>query len=191
MLNLRKRLAGWKRKLLLQGGRIILIRHVLQSLSLYNVVAFDLPKTVLHRIDAIYSNFLWGDIDNKHKYHLINWKNCYFRTQEGGIGVRNLDDLNEAFAMKLWWRFRTSTTLWANFVKFKYASKIHPIDCVYKVGVSFSCLRILRANYSIEANMKWIIGKGEFNFLKEYWVLDGKLEDVLTYPIEVSDLTVA
>ena len=38
-----KKLAGWKSKLLSEGGTIILIKHVLQSLPLYNMAAFDPP----------------------------------------------------------------------------------------------------------------------------------------------------
>lgn len=79
-----KKLAGWKAEILSTGGRITLIKHVLQSLSLYNVAALDPPKTVLNRIEGICANFLWGEGDNGFKYHWVGWKKCCYPFQEGG-----------------------------------------------------------------------------------------------------------
>lgn len=76
-------------------------------------------------------------------------------------------------------------------MKLKYANVIHPSDCVRKVGSTSTWQRMLKAKESTEAYMKWIVGKRNFNFWKEHWVLDGKLEDCVVYPMEVKDLLVS
>lgn len=53
-------MAGWKAKLLSTGGRIIMIKHVHQSLHMYSLVAFDLPKVVLNKISSILCPFFLG-----------------------------------------------------------------------------------------------------------------------------------
>lgn len=57
LAKFKRKLASWKFKPLSQGRKIILVRHVLQCLLLYNMVDFDLPKSVLNRLEKICCNF--------------------------------------------------------------------------------------------------------------------------------------
>lgn len=100
-------------------------------------------------------------------------------------------DLNKTFAMKLWWGFRTSNSLWAKFMQLKYASKRHPSDCGNKIGASSTWQRMLKIKNSTEKHMKWFIGKGGFNIWKEYWMLDTKLQDLGIVLKSNDNLTVA
>lgn len=138
-----KKMTGWKAKLLSQGGKLVLIKHVLQSIPstiwlikhvfpkhpLYNMAAFDPPRAVHERLEAICGNFQWGDGEKGNKYHWISWHKYCLPTQEGGIEIRSLQVINTAFGMKLWWHFKSSLSLWSNFMKCKYAFKCHPTDC--------------------------------------------------------------
>lgn len=67
-----KKLAGWKSKLLSHGGRIVLIKHVLQSLPLYSMAAFEPPKAVLNIMASICSNFLWGQSEFGNRCHWVS-----------------------------------------------------------------------------------------------------------------------
>lgn len=96
-----KKLAGWKTRLLSHGSRIVLIKHVLQSIPIYILVAVDLPKVVLHIIDQICSNFLWGEGRFGLKHQWIRWDQFCLPTVEGAISVRSMQDVNKAFGMKL------------------------------------------------------------------------------------------
>lgn len=58
--NFERKMAGWKAKLLSTGRRIVLIKHVLQSLPIYSLAALDPPKTVINRINSICANFFYG-----------------------------------------------------------------------------------------------------------------------------------
>ena len=72
----------------------------------------------------------------------------------------------------------------------KYVHKIHPTDGVYKTGRSSTWKRMIHAKDCTESHMKWIVGKGNFNFWKEHWVLNGKLEEYIIYPIELVEVAV-
>lgn len=96
-----------------------------------------------------------------------------------------------AFAMKLWLRFRTIDSLWTQFIRNKYASKCHPSDSVKRCGASTTWLQMLKAKEETEAHMKWLVGKGHFNFWKEYCVLNGKHSDHVNYIDDEADLIVS
>lgn len=40
---------------------------------------------------------------------------------EGGLGIKSFTDVSLVFAIKQWWCIRTSDSLWAQFVRGKYA----------------------------------------------------------------------
>ncbi|KAK2648864.1 hypothetical protein Ddye_016353 [Dipteronia dyeriana] len=65
--EIRKKVAGWKFQLLSQGGRLILLRHVLSSLPLHILLVINAPKVTLDLINSILANFLWGEVEGKRK----------------------------------------------------------------------------------------------------------------------------
>ncbi|XP_070045297.1 uncharacterized protein [Nicotiana tomentosiformis] len=46
--------------------------------------------------------------------------------EEGGIGIQSLFDVSKSLFAKLWWRFRTSKSLWSNYTWNKYCKKEMP-----------------------------------------------------------------
>ncbi|KAK2649747.1 hypothetical protein Ddye_017236 [Dipteronia dyeriana] len=99
--KIRKKVAGWKFQLLSQGGRLILLQHVLSSLPLHIILVINVPKVILDQINFILVNFLWGEVDGKRKLHWRAWSKIFKSTNEGGLGLRdlhkawNVDLLNE------------------------------------------------------------------------------------------------
>ena len=55
--RIEKKLSGWKGKLLLVGGRLVLINSMLSSLPMFMMSFFELPKGVLEKIDRFRSRF--------------------------------------------------------------------------------------------------------------------------------------
>ncbi|KAK4709985.1 hypothetical protein R3W88_004498 [Solanum pinnatisectum] len=115
-----KRLNGWHGKFLSYGGKIILIKSVLQSLPLYTLSPLTPPKGTLALIEKHLANFFWGNSQDHKNYHWSSWANLCVPCDEGGIGIRSMEDFSNIFAMKRWWRLRTSDSLWVAFVKQKY-----------------------------------------------------------------------
>ena len=60
------RLAKWKQKQLSFGGRVTLIKSVLNSIPIYFLSFFRIPKKVVHKLVTLQRWFMWGgDMENK------------------------------------------------------------------------------------------------------------------------------
>lgn len=66
--------------------------------------------------------------------HWIAWDDICLPKKEGGLGLRSFFDVAKALFAKLWWKFKTSNTLWSNFVWNKYCKRDRPQTVVWKGG---------------------------------------------------------
>ena len=55
-----KKLSGWKKKMLLMGGKEILIKVVVQAVPTYTMGYFLLPKSLYEDLEGMMRNFWWG-----------------------------------------------------------------------------------------------------------------------------------
>lgn len=58
--SINSKLTGWSRKLLSQGGRLYLIKHVLSAIPMHVLVFFQPPKYFLVHLEQILNRFFWG-----------------------------------------------------------------------------------------------------------------------------------
>jgi hypothetical protein len=89
--RIEKRLSGWKGKMLLVGGRLVLINSMLSSLPMFMMSFFELPREVLEKIDCFRSRFYWQNDQHKRKYRLAKWEVMCQPKDQGGLGIQNLD----------------------------------------------------------------------------------------------------
>jgi hypothetical protein len=54
-----KKLSCWKGKLLSYGGRLVLINSVLSSLAMIMLSFYEVPETILKKLDYYGSRFFW------------------------------------------------------------------------------------------------------------------------------------
>nr|XP_009598913.1 uncharacterized protein LOC104094650 [Nicotiana tomentosiformis] len=125
MLAEYEKASGQQGQLLSPGGKAILIKHVLSSISMHLLSICQPPKTMLKMLERFFANFFWGQADGSKKYHWASWRKLCYPTEEGGMGFRNLSDTTKAFTAKIWWLFRTNKSLWVSFLLTKYCSIIH------------------------------------------------------------------
>ncbi|XP_070029459.1 uncharacterized protein [Nicotiana sylvestris] len=100
------RVQVWNNKLIFAGGRAILVKSVLYSLSMHIMAAIDPPKTTLNHIEKVISNFFWGEFKGRPKHHWFSWKSLCYSQEEGSAGFRSTHDICLTFAAKNWWRLR-------------------------------------------------------------------------------------
>ncbi|KAG5621480.1 hypothetical protein H5410_006698 [Solanum commersonii] len=86
----------------------------------------------------------------KKKHHWIAWKKLCYPTDEGGIGIKSIQDINNIFSAKVWWSFRTRNTLWRNFLEAKYCPRAHPVKKKWVSGQSHTWKRILHVRSDCE-----------------------------------------
>lgn len=66
------------------GGWLIMIKAVLQGISIYWMHLFLLPKAVAQRINSIIVRFLWSGVGNIRKPHLVRLDHISESVEEGG-----------------------------------------------------------------------------------------------------------
>jgi len=101
LLSFDRYLAGWKAKLLSTGGRIVLVNSVLGSLPIYYMSSILLPKKVVEALDAKRRAFLWTGEERCHGSScLVAWTDVCQPKEFGGLGVKNLTDMNHCLLLK-------------------------------------------------------------------------------------------
>jgi hypothetical protein len=84
---------------------------------------FKLPVKIRNMIDQLRKIFLWyGGHNAKKKYALIVWSIVCKDRKNGGLGVMNLEIMNNALLAKLMVRYKDVSfhICWKNILRFKY-----------------------------------------------------------------------
>lgn len=160
---------GWQANLLSDGGRLVLIRHVLASMPIHILAVADIPATVFRKIESIFANFFWGKSDWGNRKHWVAWVSLCLPVAEGGIGVRSISDVKKAFHLKLCWLLCTSDSVWADFMRCKYGVSKSPIfwSGPQRGSVLWKSLRGYNKLFS--GLCGWNIGKGDVSFWFDNW----------------------
>ncbi|XP_060195442.1 uncharacterized protein LOC132624727 [Lycium barbarum] len=174
ILKIMNRLQGWKGKMLSFGGRAIFIKHVLQSMPIHMLSAFNPPSGIIRQIHKMFAQFFWSNTIGCKSRHWVAWNNLCVPTTEGSLGFRSFHDVSLALFCKLWWNFRTKTTLWSAYMTNKYCRKDHAIVVQWKQG-SQTWKRMLEARDLIEHQIWWQVRKGDSQFWFDNWIGLGAL----------------
>ncbi|KAJ0548404.1 putative RNA-directed DNA polymerase [Helianthus annuus] len=114
----RNRLATWKSKSLLIGGRVVLIKAVLESLPIYFFSIFKVPVKVVEKLESLMKNFLLGGSEEVKKMHWVVWDKVAFLKKFGGLGIWKLRLVNDALLSKWVWGYRTEEEgLWRRVIR--------------------------------------------------------------------------
>lgn len=145
----RRRLAVWKRTYLSKGGRLVLLKSTLSSLSVYMMSLYLMPMTVALELEKIMKRFLWGTRDGDKKFHLVAWDVVCLPFEEGGLGLKRIREFNIALMCKWFWRLGDNK-LWVRLLREKYGvdgGGFFPkfpkgtIGCsVWSIKLHFTCL---------------------------------------------------
>lgn len=112
-----KRLAGWRGKILSQGGRLILIRHVLFLIPTHSFAAVAPPKVTISQLESIFSRFFWGADDSGPRHSWASWERLCRPVCENGLAVRRLGDVLWSFSCKIWCKWCLGLGIWARYIQ--------------------------------------------------------------------------
>lgn len=115
--KIKKRISLWTNRFLSMAGRLQLIKSVLMSIANFWMSSFCLPGACLKEINSICSAFLWSGPELNTKRAKIAWDVVTLKTDEGGLGLRPLKEVNVTCCLKLIWRATSSHSLWARWIK--------------------------------------------------------------------------
>lgn len=169
------RIRGWHLKFLSFGGRATLIRYVLLALNIHTLAVVHPLKALLTRLRNTSPDSSGLGLMREGKHHRVSWYNLCFPFKEGGANFRKLEDISLAFHAKQWWKFRTSNTMWSNFMKIKYADNIHPLTVNWAKGNSYNWKAMCDITERMDSNILWYVGRGNISFWFDTWSNIGPL----------------
>jgi len=119
--KVRRKLVGWKGKLLSIGGKEILIKAVAQAVPTYTMSYFLILKGLCKEIEGMIRKFWWGQRQEESKIAWVSWEKMCKAKSNGGIGFRNFQTFNLAMLAKQEWRLLSnSDSLCAKVFKARY-----------------------------------------------------------------------
>lgn len=150
-----------KNKLLSQPGREILIKAVLQGLSMYTMSVYRFPQALCRDIGVLYPHFWWGWSDHEWKIHWFSWKSMRVSKMEAGMGFRNLKAFNLALLAKmLWYILSKPHSLAATILKDKYLKGYNIMEVRVKPISYWMWKSIIGARMVIERGDQWTVWNG-------------------------------
>ncbi|XP_071687945.1 uncharacterized protein [Rutidosis leptorrhynchoides] len=103
------------------GGRLTLVKSVLNSLPMYFFSLFRVPPCVIKKLESVRCFFCGGGTGNDSKISWVKWEEVLLPYGEGVLNLGSLKSKNLALLGKWWWRFLTEpTTLWVKVISSIY-----------------------------------------------------------------------
>lgn len=114
------KLKHWTFRWLSIGGRVILIKSVLHSLSVYWIHLYMFPMEIIHKIDVILDLFLCFDKESSYKIHLARLSFPAKVVDKGGWGIMDTLSFNRDLICKSLWRGLSCRGIWSHIIRGKY-----------------------------------------------------------------------
>ncbi|KAG7568298.1 Reverse transcriptase domain [Arabidopsis thaliana x Arabidopsis arenosa] len=107
------KLHAWTAKFLSFAGKIRLISSVIYGMVNFWSAVFNLPKKFYEKVDSLCAAFLWKNKLDSAVGARVAWKDVCRPKEEGGLGIRRLEDFQVVFQLKLIWNlFANAGSLW-------------------------------------------------------------------------------
>ncbi|GAV66485.1 LOW QUALITY PROTEIN: zf-RVT domain-containing protein, partial [Cephalotus follicularis] len=90
-----KRIKSWLTSSLSYAGRLLLVKTTLFSMQVYSSL-FILPAAVSKECKKILMRFLWSGLEQPFKSSKVVWAKVCLLVQEGGLGIKRINEWNKA-----------------------------------------------------------------------------------------------
>ena len=119
--KIESRIGCWNFKFLSRGGRLVLLKAVLQSIPVYWAIIAYIPNSILHKPRKKFFSFLWTAKRNTEGIPLAKWQLLASPKELGGWGIKNPFLLCQSLAAKTLWRLiKNPYSLWGKVLSSKY-----------------------------------------------------------------------
>ncbi|XP_074313919.1 uncharacterized protein LOC141649119 [Silene latifolia] len=102
--NVTKRISSWNGVFLSPARRLTLISSILSNISIYFLSVFKIPVNVTNKISSLLSHFWWSGCRSGKSLHWCSRTFTSLPKSKGGLGIRNIECLNQALLAKHAWR---------------------------------------------------------------------------------------
>ena len=133
-----------------RGGRLVLLKVVLQSITVYWASIAYIPKAILTKKRKMCFLFLWTLSKKNEGTPLTKWKTIALPKELGGWGIKNPMLFCRALAAKSLWRiFQNTNTLWGRVMCSKCWNILNPLITYDKIITHYLI------NYSPTSLISW------------------------------------
>lgn len=189
------RILNWTSRKLSQGGRLQLLKATLYGILGFWLSHLFLQKGMLHSIQSIFAKFLWAGSLTNTAVHKVAWKDCCLPKSEGGLGLKDLHEWNNAaIYFQLWRIIQPSTSsLWVAWFKNNVLRRKGFWTVSTNSSCSWATKKILKARDNVIQYIRYNVGtESSFLLWHDPWVrnkpLISQLDNRLISIIESSHL---
>ncbi|GAU40629.1 hypothetical protein TSUD_190060 [Trifolium subterraneum] len=172
-----------------EAGKEIMIKSVLQAISSYVMSMFILPTSLIDDIEKMINAFWWrsGTINNNNNnnkgIHWLAWERLACPKAHGGLGFRNFEAFNRAMVAKQAWNIvQNPNLLVAKLIKARYFPRSSLFETPLGYNSSFAWRSMWHARQILSLGCRWRIGSGEnIRVMHDPW-LRGKVNKWVSSP---------
>ena len=114
--KIEKKLTSWSHKWFARVGRLVLVKAVLEAMTIYWMALTWIPRGILDKIKRICFNFLWSGKQEKRVIPWARWECVALPKSLGGWGLRNIFQFSKYLAAKVRSCLLSTTSLWTKVV---------------------------------------------------------------------------
>jgi len=161
-----KRINFWANRWLSMGGRLVLVKFVLQNIQVYLSTLAKLPSFIKNRIKHIISSFLSRGAKNPTGFHFASCSTVAKPKYLGGWGIRDINLFNKALVAKSMWRVFFHQGLWSLIMRKKYLKGLDVVTWLKKHTLVFKIASLVWRNLMttlpiIKRWLTWKVGSGQ------------------------------
>ncbi|KAL8167727.1 LOW QUALITY PROTEIN: hypothetical protein V2J09_009226 [Rumex salicifolius] len=178
----------WKAKSLSRAGKEVLIKSVVQAIPTCAMSCFAFPDSLCIEIEQLMSKFWWVNGD-KGSDHWMRWKHLCVLKSSGGLGFRNMTNLNIALLARQRWRLiREPSSLIAQILNAKYHPHTEFLEAEMGKYPSYIWRSLLRGREVLKQGLLWSVGNGaSINIWKDELIPRPLSFKIISTPSRVAD----
>ncbi|KAJ0434648.1 putative RNA-directed DNA polymerase [Helianthus annuus] len=159
--SMEARITDWKAKCFSFAGRLQLIRSVLASMHIYWASVFILPKRIICDLENGMRRFLWSQGNKIKGKEKVRWKTVCLPRGEGGLGIRRVEDMNNALMVSHIWSLLTHReSLWVKWIHSYRIGNKTLWELPIRNSITWSWRKILQLRTIVREYIWTLVGDG-------------------------------
>ncbi|CAL1374304.1 unnamed protein product [Linum trigynum] len=182
--RVRKKLKGWKERVMSVAAREVLIKSVVQAQLSYAMSVFKIPEGILEQVHSLMTTFWWGQKGSERRVHWIRREELVCPKMEGGMGFRDMKGFNLALlAKQLWNLYQRPESLIARILRAKYHKRSSILEANVGHNPSFVWRSLFTAQEFLHRGLRWRIGNGDsVRIWGDKWIPHKEIQYVTSSP---------